>query len=642
MNVERWIGTVLHTCTLQKLIGQGRASAVFLAQQSRPKRQAAVKVLLPMMPCNPDELAVFLERFRRETDVMAALEHPNIMPIYEYGEYDGLPYLVMPYISGGTLRDVLGCEGPLPLAKAAGYLKQLAAAIDYAHNRGIIHRDIKPANIMVRPEGKLLLGDFGLVKIITEGQPAMIRLTGAGAPVGTPDYMAPEQVLGDDVDTRADLYSLGILLFQLVTGTTPFRGETPVQIAAQHLRLPPPSPLMLRPDLPIQTEHVIKRAMAKKPADRYLHANDLAIEFHQALLDAGIILDSGSTETVLPPTVLVPSGMSTTVNRPRGLFDPLWHRSGQDLASRFDGHRHSQKFKPDSPVTPTRRNMNLPSSQTSLIILLGASEWPDAPEFQDSLAFANSANKIKQYFLASSGFGLPEENLLDLFNIKQSPDDIDREIGQFLDLRSLKMRQSGNIPKDLLVYFIGHGGFVGSESDFYLAIHRTRTSNLMASGIHVVSLAHTLKEKARFLRRIIVLDCCFAGAAFRAFQSNPAQIAIIKAIDAFDAKEKGSGEIPERGTSLLCSSGHKTPSLLSPDGNYTMFSKALLQALHTGNAYLKKNLSLRDLAKLTADILHSTSNASAPRPEVHSPDQSQGDIADIPFFPNSRWPLCYM
>jgi serine/threonine protein kinase len=296
MNAETLIGTVLGTCTLQKLIGQGGMGAVFLAQQSRPKRQVAVKVLLPMIPLNPNQLAAFLERFRRETDAAAALEHPNIIPVHEYGEANGLAYLVMPYISGGTLRDVLERDGPLSLAKAANFLEQLAAAIDAAHDRGVIHRDIKPANIMVTSEGRLLLGDFGLVKVIAEGQSAMVRLTGAGAPVGTPDYMAPEQVIGEDVDARADLYSLGILLFQMVTGTTPFRGETPMQIAAQHLRLPPPSPLMLRPDLPLRAERVIQRAMAKKPADRYVHANDLANAFRQALLDAGVELEPSSID----------------------------------------------------------------------------------------------------------------------------------------------------------------------------------------------------------------------------------------------------------------------------------------------------------------------------------------------------------
>src|SRR2546423_10477643 len=158
MNAEALIGKALGTCTLQEVIGQGGMGAVFLAQQARPRRQVAVKVLLPAASLTAHQRAAFLERFRRETDAAAALEHPNIMPVHEYGESNGLAYLVMPYISGGTLRDVLEREGPLPLAKVANCLEQLAAAIDVAHDHGVIHRDIKPANIMVTPEGRLLLG----------------------------------------------------------------------------------------------------------------------------------------------------------------------------------------------------------------------------------------------------------------------------------------------------------------------------------------------------------------------------------------------------------------------------------------------------------------------------------------------------
>src|SRR5215831_13467636 len=142
MNAEALIGTVLGTCTLQKLIGQGGMGAVYLAQQSRPRRQVAVKVLLPMIPLSPDQLAAFLERFRRETDAAAALDHPNIMPVHEYGESGGLAYLVMPYISGGTLRDVLEREGLLSFNSALNHLEQMAAALDFAHARGVIHRDI--------------------------------------------------------------------------------------------------------------------------------------------------------------------------------------------------------------------------------------------------------------------------------------------------------------------------------------------------------------------------------------------------------------------------------------------------------------------------------------------------------------------
>ena len=242
MNAEALVGTVLGTCTLQQLIGQGGMGAVYLAQQSRPRRQVAVKVLLPATALKPQHLAAFLERFRRETDAAASLEHPNIMPVYEYGERDGLAYLVMPYVSGGTLRDVMEREGQILLPKSVNYLEQLAAALDFAHARGVVHRDIKPANILLTPEGRLLLTDFGLVKIVTEEGQMLVRLTGAGAPVGTPDYMSPEQVMGDEVDGRADLYSLGIILFQMVTGTTPFQGETPMQIAAQQLHAQPPTP----------------------------------------------------------------------------------------------------------------------------------------------------------------------------------------------------------------------------------------------------------------------------------------------------------------------------------------------------------------------------------------------------------------
>ena len=293
--------------------------AVFLAQQSRPRRQVAVKVLLPATSLKPNQRAAFLERFRRETDAAASLEHPNILPVHEYGERDGLAYLVVPYISGGTLRDVMEEEEFLPLPKVLNYLEQLTAALDFAHERGVIHRDIKPANILMTSEGRLLLTDFGLVKVIAGGQTPQTRLTGAGAPVGTPDYMSPEQVIGEVVDGRSDLYSLGVILYQMVTGTTPFHGETPMQIAAQQMQTPPPSPRLLRTDLPVATEQVMLRAMAKRPADRYPCGQDLVDAFRSSLIFAGIPL-SNTASGPLTVTTSTPARLFT----PRGLFDPSW------------------------------------------------------------------------------------------------------------------------------------------------------------------------------------------------------------------------------------------------------------------------------------------------------------------------------
>ncbi|HYA99501.1 MAG TPA: serine/threonine-protein kinase, partial [Ktedonobacteraceae bacterium] len=319
MKAEALVGTVLGTCTLQQLIGQGGMGAVYLAQQSRPRRQVAVKVLLPSTTLKPQHLAAFLERFRRETDAAASLEHPNIVPVYEYGERDGLAYLVMPYISGGTLRDVMERESTIAFPKIVNYLEQMAAALDFAYARGVIHRDIKPANMLITPEGRLLLTDFGLVKILSDGQGAQVRLTGAGAPVGTPDYMSPEQVMGIEVDGRADQYSLGIILYQMVTGATPFQGETPMQIAAQQLHTQPIPPRTFRSELPESAEKVLLKAMSKHPGDRYPNALEFATAFRIALQGLAVQPQPTQVNTFVPISSPTASGLFS-----RGLFDPKW------------------------------------------------------------------------------------------------------------------------------------------------------------------------------------------------------------------------------------------------------------------------------------------------------------------------------
>lgn len=350
MNAEALVGKVLGTCTLQKVIGQGGMGAVYLAQQSRPRRQVAVKVLLPAVSLTAHQRAAFLERFRRETDAAASLEHPNILPVHEYGEREGLAYLVVPYISGGTLRDVMDREGQLSLAKALNYLEQMAEALDFAHERGVIHRDIKPANILMTTEGRLVLTDFGLVKIITDGPNPQVRLTGAGAPVGTPDYMSPEQVVGNKVDGRSDLYSLGVILYQILTGATPFQGETPMQIAAQQLQSPPPAPRLLRPDLSDELEQVLLHAMAKRPDDRYATGHDFTEAFRQALHASGVLLGNA-------PSSRLSKGSSTSARliAPRGLFDPAWQEESTGIVPALLPLKDLSRGKPTAvlPALPT-------------------------------------------------------------------------------------------------------------------------------------------------------------------------------------------------------------------------------------------------------------------------------------------------
>jgi serine/threonine protein kinase len=315
MNAETLCGKVLGSCTLQQVIGRGSMGAVYLARQSRPNRQVAVKVLLPTAPIQSSRHTAFLERFRHETDAAALLQHPNIMPVHEYGEIDGLAYLVMPYISGGTLQDELNTQGKLPLTRVVFYLEQIAAAIDFAHEHGVIHRDIKPANIMLTPEKRILLTDFGMVRIVSEQQNSP---SDADIPISTHDYMAPEQIAGGPIDTRTDTYSLSIILYQMVTGTLPYKKRSTI---------PPTSPCMLRPDLPEAAEAVILHAITLKPAARFTHARAMAREFRSQLEKAGVQVD---TTYHIAAREAHPSNNQP---RTRSLLDPLWRTDTASVAA---------------------------------------------------------------------------------------------------------------------------------------------------------------------------------------------------------------------------------------------------------------------------------------------------------------------
>ncbi len=274
-------GQTLGTCTLEQMIGQGGMGSVYLARQARPARNVAVKVLQPNMSMNSEIYQEFLARFRREADVIARLDHVNIMPIYEYGEQANLAYLVMPYLSGGSLRDVLSRRTTLPLQEAIVYMDQAAAALDYAHAQGVVHRDLKPANFLLAADGRLVLADFGIARIMEESV-AGAGLTGTGTILGTPEYMAPEMARGEPIDYRVDIYELGVVLFQMLSGRLPFSGSTPLVVVARHIQEPLPLLSRENPAISPEVDAVIQKATAKYPNDRYRSTREMAQALHNA------------------------------------------------------------------------------------------------------------------------------------------------------------------------------------------------------------------------------------------------------------------------------------------------------------------------------------------------------------------------
>ena len=244
-------------------LGEGGMATVYKAYDTRLERDVAVKIIRrEAFP--PEQLERILKRFERESKALARLTHPNIVPVIDYGEYEGAPYLVMPYLPGGTLKQRLGT--PMPWQEAVRLLLPIAQALDYAHEQNIIHRDIKPSNILLTGRGQPMLSDFGIAKILESGDTA--TLTGTGVGVGTPEYMAPEQWTGG-AGPQADLYSLGVVLYELVTGRKPYTADTPAAVLLKQATEPLPRPRQFVRDLPEAVEKLLLKALAKRPEDRY-------------------------------------------------------------------------------------------------------------------------------------------------------------------------------------------------------------------------------------------------------------------------------------------------------------------------------------------------------------------------------------
>src|SRR5215212_8738957 len=269
------IGTQLRgRYRLEERIGAGGMSTVYHAYDETLERWVAIKVLHHTMEDDP----VQLERFRREARTVARLNHPHVVTVIDAGEDDGHPFIVFEYVDGDTLKGLIKRTGPLPVVEAVAYAIEIGRGLEAAHQERLVHRDVKPQNVLIDPDGRAKVTDFGISRSLDAD-----GLTATGRVLGTTDYVAPEQALGEEVTEQSDVYSLGICLFEMLTGGVPFTAESQVGVAMKHVREPLPNVQELRPEASSALAAVIERSTAKERRNRYATAHDMVQDLEQTL-----------------------------------------------------------------------------------------------------------------------------------------------------------------------------------------------------------------------------------------------------------------------------------------------------------------------------------------------------------------------
>jgi serine/threonine-protein kinase len=296
---------------IKRKLGSGGMADVYLAEDQELGRRVALKLLNDRHAADDQ----FVERFRREAQSAAGLNHPNIVSIFDRGRAEGTYYIAMEYLDGRTLKELLVRNGPTPIPIAIDYARQILGALSFAHRNGIIHRDIKPHNIVVGGDGRLKVTDFGIARS------GASQMTEAGSIVGTAQYLSPEQARGAPVDPRSDLYSLGIVLYEMLTGNVPFTGDTPVEIAMKHLSQIPEPPSKLRPEVPHDLDAVVMRALAKEPDQRYGSTEEMDADLARVARGVAVAPETEDAMTQVLSGVGATTAQ-TMIPRPRAVAPP--------------------------------------------------------------------------------------------------------------------------------------------------------------------------------------------------------------------------------------------------------------------------------------------------------------------------------